>query len=77
MYTWVGNKVVYSHILRAEIKSRPIGILYIHTKFLIITVCAFVSDLRPFRLFASAGKMTDNLLHISLDTYTHVDRRQH
>jgi len=46
MYTRVGNKVVYSHILRAEIKSRPIGILYIHTTFLIITVCAFVSD--PF-----------------------------
>lgn len=42
MYTRVGNKVVYSHILRVEIKSRPISILYIHTTFLIITVCAFV-----------------------------------
>lgn len=56
--TRVGNKVVYSHILRAEIKSRlRYIILYIRYTQDIPNYYVVRHCIRPFRLFAS-GKTT-------------------
>lgn len=68
-YTRVGNKVVYSHILRAEIKSRPwYIILYIRytqdiPNYYVVRLC-----IRPFRLFA-CGKTTRKSIIYRLDIH--------